>query len=77
MFLGCYSDSKIYIGANGAKKYCTCTIKMLSKKFSDEEIDLIFKKTPEEIMRATQFATINCENKNYDSKKNNSMLLML
>ena len=63
MYIGCYSNSKKYIGANGAKKYCLCTINMLSEKFSDVEIDLIFKKTPEEIMKATQFASIHCENK--------------
>tara|TARA_B110001450_G_C17631437_1_gene485370 strand:+ start:1246 stop:1536 length:291 start_codon:yes stop_codon:yes gene_type:complete len=62
MYIGCYSNSKLYIGADGAKKYCSCTIDMLSKKYSDEEIDLIFKKKPEEIIKATEFASIHCEN---------------
>ena len=35
---------------------------MLSKKYSDEQIDIIFKKTPEEIIKATEFASIHCEN---------------
>ena len=62
LFVGCYSNSKTYIGPDGAKIYCTCTVDKLSKKFSDEEIDLIFKQKPEDIMRATEFATIECEN---------------
>jgi len=44
-----------------AKKYCLCTINKLSEEFSDEEIKLIFKKEPEEIMKATEFASIHCE----------------
>ena len=62
LFVGCYSNSKTYIGPDGAKIYCTCTVDKLSKKFSDEEIDLIFKQKPEDIMKATEFATIECEN---------------
>ena len=61
MYIGCYGNSKQYIGSNGAKIYCTCTIDRLSKKFSDEEMDLIFKMNPEEIMKATEFAAIECE----------------
>jgi len=60
--LGCYGNSKTYIGPDGAKIYCTCTVDKLSKKFSDEEIDLIFKQKPEDVMKATEFATIECEN---------------
>ena len=62
LYVGCYSNSKTYIGPDGAKIYCTCTVDKLSKKFSDEEIDLIFKQKPEDIMKATEFATIECEN---------------
>ena len=62
MYIGCYSNSKQYIGSKAAKNYCLCTINMLSKKFSDEEMDFIFKKTPKEIMEATEFASIHCEN---------------
>jgi hypothetical protein len=61
LYVGCYSNSKVYIGADGAKIYCTCTVDKLSKKFSDNEIDQIFKMKPEEIMKATEFATIECE----------------
>ena len=62
LFIGCYGNSKTYIGPDGAKIYCTCTVDKLSKKFSDEELDLIFKQKPENIMKATEFATIKCEN---------------
>ena len=63
MYIGCYSNSKTYIGAERAKKYCLCTINKLSEKYSDKEIDLIFKKKPQEIVKATEFASIHCENK--------------
>ena len=63
MYIGCYGNSKQYLGADGAKKYCLCTINKLSEKYSNEEINLIFKKKPEEIMNATKFATIHCEKK--------------
>ena len=63
MYIGCYGNSKIYLGPDKAKSYCLCTISQLSKRFSDKEIDLIFKKEPEEIMKATEFAAIHCENK--------------
>jgi hypothetical protein len=62
LYIGCYTNSKQYLGTDGAKIYCTCTVDKLSEKFSDEEIDLIFKQNPEEIMRATEFAAIECEN---------------
>ena len=62
LYIGCYANSKTYIGPDGAKIYCTCIVDKLSKKFSDEEIDRIFKMKPEEIMKATDFAKIECEN---------------
>ena len=62
LFVACYGNSKTYIGPDGAKIYCACTVDKLSKKFSNEEIDLIFKQKPEDIMRATEFATIEREN---------------
>tara|TARA_B100000795_G_C22770128_1_gene427504 strand:- start:635 stop:919 length:285 start_codon:yes stop_codon:yes gene_type:complete len=63
IYIGCYSNSKTYIGAKRAKEYCLCTINKLSKKYSDAEIDLIFKKEPKEIIKATEFASIHCEKK--------------
>ena len=64
IYIGCYGNSKIYLGAEKAKSYCLCTINQLSKKYSDKEIDSIFKKKPEEIMKATEFASIHCEKVN-------------
>jgi hypothetical protein len=37
---------------------------MLNKKFNDEEIDKLFSKKPEEIVKGTKFAAIHCENNN-------------
>jgi len=62
LYIGCYSNSKTYIGPDAAKIYCTCTVDKLSKRFSNEEIGLIFKQKPEDIMKATEFATVECEN---------------
>ena len=62
LYIGCYTNSKQYLGTDGAKIYCQCTVDKLSEKFSNEEIDQIFKMKPEEIMNATEFATIECEN---------------
>ena len=65
MYVGCYGSSKQYLGSGGAKKYCSCTINKLSKKFSNDEIDLIFKKKPEQIIKATEFASTYCEKKSF------------
>ena len=62
MYIGCYGGSKQYLGSDKAKKYCLCTINKLSDKYSEKEMDLIFQKKPEEIMKATEFAAIHCEN---------------
>jgi len=61
MYIGCYQNSKQYLGADKAKTYCLCTIGKLSKKFSDEELDKVFKQRPEDIARDTQFASEFCE----------------
>jgi len=61
IYIGCYGNSKQYLAADEAKAYCLCTINKLGEEFSDQEIDLIFKKKPEEIIKATKFATIHCE----------------
>ena len=61
LYIGCYGNSKTYIGPDKAKIYCTCTVDKLSKKFSDEEINQIFKMKSEKIIKATEFATIKCE----------------
>ena len=61
LYIGCYGNSKTYIGPDDAKIYCNCTVDKLSKKFSDEEINQIFKMKSEKIIKATEFATIKCE----------------
>ena len=61
LYIGCYTNSKQYLGTDGAKIYCTCTIDKLSEKFSDEEIGEVFSKEPDEIQQLTAFATIACE----------------
>ena len=62
LYIGCYTNSKQYLGNENAKVYCQCTIDKLSEKFNDEEIDEVFSKKPEEIMELTAFATEECEN---------------
>ena len=61
LYIGCYTNSKQYLGTDGAKIYCTCTVDKLSKKFTDVEIDEVFSKEPNEIMELTGFATAECE----------------
>ena len=62
LYIGCYTNSKTYIGADGTKIYCQCTIDKLSAKFNNEEMDEVFSKEPDEIQQLTEFATIECEN---------------
>ena len=62
LYIGCYTNSKQYLGANGAKIYCQCTIDKLSEKFNNEQMDEVFSKEPDEIQQLTAFATIECEN---------------
>ena len=64
LYIGCYTNSKTYIGADGAKIYCQCTIDKLSAKFNDKQMDEVFNKEPDEIQQLTAFATIECEGNN-------------
>ena len=61
MYIGCYQNSKQYLGPDKAKSYCKCTVKKLSNKFSDEELDAVFKQKPEDIYKDTEFASKFCE----------------
>ena len=61
MYIGCYQNSKQYLGADKAKSYCQCTVDKLSKKFSDQELDAVFKQKPEDIYKDTEFASKFCE----------------
>ena len=63
MYIGCYQNSKQYLGADKAKTYCQCTVDKLSEKFSDEELDRVFNQKSEDIIKDTEFASKFCENK--------------
>ena len=63
MYIGCYQNSKQYLGAIKAKTYCHCAVNKLSEKFSDDELDRVFKQKPEDIIKDTEFASKFCENK--------------
>jgi len=63
MYIGCYQNSKQYLGADKAKAYCQCTVNKLSEKFSDNELDIVFKQKPKDIVKDTEFASKFCENK--------------
>ena len=63
MYIGCYQNSKQYLGTEKAKTYCQCTVNKLSEKFSDDELDRVFKQKPEDIIKDTEFASKFCENK--------------
>ena len=61
MYIGCYQNSKQYLGADKAKAYCECTVNKLSERFSDDELDNVFNQKPEQIIEDTQFASKFCE----------------
>ena len=61
MYIGCYQNSKQYLGAEKAKIYCLCTVKKLSEKFSDEQLEIVFSQAPEKIIEDTSFASKFCE----------------
>ena len=61
IYIGCYGNSKQYIGSEKAKSYCLCTLKKLNEKFTDDQINEIFKQKPEYIIKSTKFASLYCE----------------
>ena len=61
IYIGCYQNSKQYLGSEKAKIYCLCTVKKLSEKFSDEQLEIIFSQKPEKIIENTSFASKFCE----------------
>ena len=63
MYIGCYQNSKQYLGSDKAEIYCQCTVNKLSKKISDDELDRVFKQKPENIFKDTEFASKFCEEK--------------
>ena len=61
IYIGCYGSSKQYIGPEKAKSYCLCTLKKLNEKFTDDQINEIFKQKPVDIIESTKFASLYCE----------------
>ena len=61
IYIGWYQNSKQYLDAEKAKIYCLCTVKKLSEKFSDEQLEIIFSQKPEKIIENTSFASKFCE----------------
>ena len=61
MYIWCYQNSKQYLGPEKAKKYCLCTVKKLSEKFSDSELEIVLSQEPEKIINDTAFASKFCE----------------
>ena len=62
LYRGCYPTSKQYLGAEKANEYCSCTVRALSNKFSDEEMDELSKKDEETQLKAYNFASEFCAN---------------
>ena len=62
IYRGCYPDSKQYLGAEKAQQYCICMTKMLSKKYSDNDMDNISKKNEDHQLKAFSFASTHCNN---------------
>ena len=62
LYWGCYPSSKQYLGAEKADLYCSCTVKTLSKKFTDEEMDKISTNSAKDQLEAFNFASTHCEN---------------
>ncbi len=60
LYRGCYPTSKQYLGAEKANEYCSCTVKTLSDKFSDEDMDELSKQNEDTQLKAYNFASEFC-----------------
>jgi len=60
LYWGCYPSSKQYLGAEKANLYCTCTVKKLSKEFTNEEMDEISGQSSEKQLEIFNFASTLC-----------------
>ena len=56
----CYPQIKKLSNPTRAKQYCTCTMKMMSKRYSDKELDQFVNKSYAEREKLTQFAADHC-----------------
>ena len=63
LYWGCYPSSKQYLGAEKADLYCSCTVKTLSQKFTDQEMDSISAESGEKQLEAFNFASKLCGDK--------------
>jgi len=63
LYWGCYPSSKQYLGAEKADLYCSCTVKTLSQKFTDQEMDSISTESGEKQLEAFNFASKLCSDK--------------
>ena len=61
MYIGYYQNSKQYLRSEKGKSYCKCIINKLSNKFSDKELESVFKQKPEDIYSDTEFVSKFCE----------------
>tara|TARA_B100000768_G_scaffold174121_1_gene184072 strand:+ start:94 stop:375 length:282 start_codon:yes stop_codon:yes gene_type:complete len=61
IYIGCYGNSKQYLGTKKAKTYCVCILKKLNEKFNENQINELFKKKPKDIIETTKFASLYCE----------------
>ena len=62
LYRGCYPTSKQYLGAEKANEYCSCTVKTLSDKFSDEDMEELSKQNEDTQLKAYNFASEFCAN---------------
>ena len=56
----CYPEIKKLSNPTRAKQYCTCTMKMMSNKYSDKAMDQFAQKSYAERAKLTQFAADHC-----------------
>ena len=63
LYWGCYPTSKQYLGAEKADLYCSCTVKILSEKFTDLEMDSISAEKGEKQLKTFNFASQFCSDK--------------
>ena len=56
----CYPQIKEVSNPIRAKQYCTCTMKMMSNKYSDKAMDQFAEKSYAEREKLTQFAADHC-----------------
>jgi hypothetical protein len=47
LYIGCYTNSKQYLGTDSSKIYYQCTVDKLSAKFDDKQMDEVFSKEPD------------------------------